>query len=94
MREGNSVLVTGGAGFLGSHLCGRLLRERRDVVCIDNFYTGTRRNVEHLLGYCNFELMRHDVTITLARRGLGWEPKVGIEDGLKETVAYFRDLRS
>ena len=65
MREGNSVLVTGGAGFLGSHLCERLLRERRDVVCIDNFYTGTRRNVEHLLGYRNFELLRHDVTFPL-----------------------------
>jgi UDP-glucuronate decarboxylase len=65
MREGNSVLVTGGAGFLGSHLCERLLRERRDVVCVDNFYTGTRRNVEHLLGYRGFELVRHDVTFPL-----------------------------
>ena len=65
MREGNSVLVTGGAGFLGSHLCERLLRERRDVVCVDNFFTGTRRNVEHLLGYRNFELLRHDVTFPL-----------------------------
>jgi UDP-glucuronate decarboxylase len=65
MREGNSVLVTGGAGFLGSHLCERLLRERREVVCVDNFYTGTRRNVEHLLGYRSFELVRHDVTFPL-----------------------------
>ncbi len=65
VREGNSVLVTGGAGFLGSHLCERLLRERREVVCVDNFYTGTRRNVEHLLGYRSFELVRHDVTLPL-----------------------------
>lgn len=65
MREGDSSLVTGGAGFLGSHLCERLLREGRDVVCVDNFYTGTRRNVEHLIGQPRFELMRHDVTFPL-----------------------------
>ena len=65
MREGNSVLVTGGAGFLGSHLCERLLREGREVLCVDNFFTGTRRNVEHLLGHQRFELMRHDVTFPL-----------------------------
>ena len=65
MRDGNSTLVTGGAGFLGSHLCERLLREGRDVVCVDNYYTGTRRNVEHLIGQPRFELMRHDVTFPL-----------------------------
>lgn len=65
MSEGNSVLVTGGAGFLGSHLCERLLREGREVLCVDNFFTGTRRNVEHLLGHQRFELMRHDVTFPL-----------------------------
>ena len=65
MREGNSVLVTGGAGFLGSHLCERLLKEGREVVCVDNFFTGTRRNVEHLLGHRHFELLRHDVTFPL-----------------------------
>jgi UDP-glucuronate decarboxylase len=65
MREGNSVLVTGGAGFLGSHLCERLLRERREVVCVDNFFTGTRHNIEHLLGHRRFELIRHDVTLPL-----------------------------
>lgn len=65
MSEGNSVLVTGGAGFLGSHLCERLLREGREVLCVDNFFTGTRRNVEHLLGHQHFELMRHDVTFPL-----------------------------
>ena len=59
------VLVTGGAGFLGSHLCERLLREGHEVLCVDNFFTGSRRNVEHLLDEPNFELMRHDVTLPL-----------------------------
>ena len=59
------VLVTGGAGFLGSHLCERLLADGCDVLCVDNFYTGTKRNVEPLLENPNFELMRHDVTFPL-----------------------------
>jgi UDP-glucuronate decarboxylase len=59
------VLVTGGAGFLGSHLCERLLGEGCDVLCVDNFYTGTRENIEHLLGNRRFELLRHDVTFPL-----------------------------
>ena len=59
------VLVTGGAGFLGSHLCDRLIESGHDVLCVDNFYTGTKRNVEHLLGTPRFELMRHDVTFPL-----------------------------
>jgi UDP-glucuronate decarboxylase len=59
------ILVTGGAGFLGSHLCERLLRNGHDVLCVDNFYTGSKRNVEHLLDHPNFELMRHDVTFPL-----------------------------
>lgn len=58
-------MVTGGAGFLGSHLCERLLADGCDVLCVDNFYTGTKRNVEHLLGNSRFELMRHDVTFPL-----------------------------
>ncbi len=57
--------VTGGAGFLGSHLCERLLNEGRDVLCIDNFYTGSKRNILHLLGNPYFELMRHDITYPL-----------------------------
>jgi UDP-glucuronate decarboxylase len=64
MRD-EAVLVTGGAGFLGSHLCARLVREKYDVLCVDNFYTGTKRNIVALLGTPNFELMRHDVTFPL-----------------------------
>ena len=59
------VLVTGGAGFLGSHLCDRLVNVGHDVICVDNFFTGSKRNVAHLLGKPNFELMRHDVTFPL-----------------------------
>ncbi len=59
------VLVTGGAGFLGSHLCDRLVNAGHDVICVDNFFTGSKRNVAHLLGKPNFELMRHDVTFPL-----------------------------
>ena len=59
------VLVTGGAGFLGSHLCQRLLENGANVICLDNFFTGTRRNVEALLDNRHFELMRHDVTFPL-----------------------------
>jgi len=59
------VLVTGGAGFLGSHLCERLLADGAVVVCVDNFFTGARRNVEHLLEHKHFEVIRHDVTFPL-----------------------------
>ena len=59
------VLVTGGAGFLGSHLIDRLIARGDDVVCVDNYFTGSKRNVEHLLGHPRFELIRHDVTFPL-----------------------------
>ena len=59
------IMVTGGAGFLGSHLCDRLLAAGHDILCVDNFYTSTRRNIIHLLKHPNFELMRHDVTFPL-----------------------------
>jgi len=59
------ILVTGGAGFLGAHLCERLLREGNDVLCVDNYFTGTRDNIIHLLDDPHFELMRHDVTFPL-----------------------------
>jgi len=61
----NKILVTGGAGFLGSHLCDRLVERGEDVLCVDNFFTGDKRNVKHLLGQPGFELMRHDVTFPL-----------------------------
>jgi UDP-glucuronate decarboxylase len=63
--QSKRVLVTGGAGFLGSHLCERLLAEGAEVLCVDNFFTGRRSNVTHLLGNPLFELMRHDVTFPL-----------------------------
>ena len=59
------TLVTGGAGFLGSHLCDRLIARGEDVLCVDNFFTGSKANVSHLLGNPHFELMRHDVTFPL-----------------------------
>lgn len=59
------ILVTGGAGFLGSHLCERLVARGDDVLCVDNFYTGNKDNIRHLMGSPHFELMRHDVTFPL-----------------------------
>jgi len=59
------ILVTGGAGFLGSHLCARLIAAGAQVLCVDNFFTGTRRNVESLLDHKHFELIRHDITFPL-----------------------------
>jgi UDP-glucuronate decarboxylase len=59
------ILVTGGAGFLGSHLCDRLIEAGHDVLCVDNFFTGSKENVSHLMSHPRFELMRHDVTFPL-----------------------------
>jgi UDP-glucuronate decarboxylase len=65
MFDGQRVLVTGGAGFIGSHLCDRRLQSGHEVLCVDNFYSSTRSNVEHLLKHPRFELIRHDVTFPL-----------------------------
>src|SRR5512140_2627118 len=56
------MLVTGGAGFIGSHLCERLLRDGHEGLCLDNFFTGSKRNIIHLTDYAGFELIRHDIT--------------------------------
>ena len=64
-QQAPKVLVTGGAGFLGSHLCDRLIERGEDVLCLDNFYTGSKRNVDQLIDHHRFELMRHDVTFPL-----------------------------
>jgi UDP-glucuronate decarboxylase len=61
----NKILVTGGAGFLGSHLCEALLKQGNDVICVDNFYTGTKSNIMHLMKNPHFEVIRHDVTFPL-----------------------------
>lgn len=65
MLNETRVLVTGGAGFIGSHLCERLLRDGCEVLCLDNFYTGARQNIRHLLPHPRFELLRHDVCFPL-----------------------------
>src|SRR5450432_1614594 len=65
MHLENRILVTGGAGLLGSHLCERLLERGADIVCLDNFFTGAKRNIAHLIGTKRFEPVRHDVTFPL-----------------------------
>lgn len=59
------ILVTGGAGFLGSHLCEKLVHEGHDVLCLDNYFTGSKKNIEHLMDFRNFELIRHDITMPI-----------------------------
>ena len=59
------VLVTGGAGFLGSHLCDQLIEQGHEVLCVDNYFSGTKNNIKHLLDHKNFELKRHDITFSL-----------------------------
>ena len=63
--EKKRILVTGGAGFLGSHLCEKLIDEGSDVICLDNYYTGSKNNISHLIGNENFELLRHDICFPL-----------------------------
>src|SRR5574338_34778 len=63
--HGERLLVTGGAGFIGSHLCERLIENGHEVLCVDNFFTGTKRNIAHLLDSPFFELLRHDITFPL-----------------------------
>src|SRR5580698_7207526 len=65
MNINSGVMITGGAGFLGSHLADRLMKDGYDVLCVDNFFTGSKENIRHLLGKDRFELMRHDVTFPL-----------------------------
>ena len=62
---GKTILVTGGGGFLGSHLCEKLLGQGNDVICVDNFFTGRKNNIRHLLGHKRFELIRHDITLPI-----------------------------
>jgi UDP-glucuronate decarboxylase len=64
-RSPKRILVTGGAGFIGSHLCDRLIGDGHEVLCVDNFYTGSRQNIRHLLDNASFELLRHDITFPL-----------------------------
>lgn len=61
----SATLITGGAGFLGSHLCDRLIADGQEVLCVDNFYTGSKDNIRHLIGHKCFELIRHDVWLPL-----------------------------
>ena len=65
MQIRKKILVTGGAGFLGSHLCEKLLNDGAEVICVDNFYTGNKQNVIHLLENPFFEILRHDITFPL-----------------------------
>ena len=65
MTDQKTILVTGGAGFLGSHLCDRLIADGHEVLCVDNFFTGGKANIAHLVGNSRFELLRHDVTLPL-----------------------------
>ena len=88
--RGKRVLITGGAGFLGSHLIDRLLEQGHEVLCVDNLLTGTKRNIEHLHSEPRFEFMRHDVTFPLYVWGaarVGVPPQVNVIGTLIFAVA-------
>ena len=79
------TLVTGGAGFLGSHLCERLLKDGHEVICLDNFFSGKRSNVSHLIESRNFELVRHDIVDQLHLR----DPLKSVSSFRRENLRYF-----
>ena len=82
------VLVAGGAGFLGSRLCDAFVKGGHHVLCVDNFFTGSKANIVHLLGHPRFQRVRHDVTPAQAE--LGWSLGFGLGDGVPLTIEYFR----
>ncbi len=87
MSQIKRVLVTGGAGFLGSHLCERLVDNNHDVICLDNFFTSQKINVSHLLERPNFDLVRHDITIPI------WLEVDEIYEGIRRLGGIFRRYR-
>ncbi|TVL95417.1 MAG: hypothetical protein CV087_24345 [Candidatus Brocadia sp. WS118] len=104
------VLVTGGAGFIGSYLCERLLEQGNEVLCLDNFFTGSKENIVHLaetvirltgsrsrirhLPLPADDPARRCPDITLAREKLDWQPTIRLEEGLARTIAYFEEALS
>jgi len=95
--KGKRVLVTGGAGFLGSFLCERLLESGAEVLCVDNYFAGRRANIAHLfanLPAVQDEPKQRQPDIVLANKHLGWTPTVGLMEGLERTVSYFRQIVS
>lgn len=91
MHLDQRVLVTGGAGFIGSYLCERAPAAGREVLCVDNFFTGSRANIKHLQLPQDDPRQRQPV-IEQAQSVLGWQPKTVLKDGLVKTIAYFDKL--
>lgn len=88
------ILVTGGAGFLGSHLCEKLLQAGHEVLSVNNYFTGRKSNITHLLNNPYFEAIRHDITFPLDKEKLDWQPEVTLKEVLKMTIVYFDSLLS